>query len=152
MPCYSKSNAGIGSIRKGGLSGGPSVTSQQCTKGTTQDGDSQVACTRLYNTTRYRLPEELDSVFIKSLLHRIRADLHEKGFLESPAASLTRYEMYLAFWISALFPVCWNDHFVLFALFCLVPADAYVVYAHASSSPEEHVTGICGCRGRHQQT
>lgn len=49
-----------------------------------------MTCSRLYNTTKYRLPDELDSVFIKSLLHRIRADLHAKGYLESATASLTR--------------------------------------------------------------
>lgn len=39
---------------------------------------------------KYRLPEEVDALFVKTLLHRIRSDLHSRGLLDSAEAPLTR--------------------------------------------------------------
>lgn len=43
-----------------------------------------------HSAARYRLPEEVDGLFVKTLLHRIRSDLHARGLLESADAPLTR--------------------------------------------------------------
>ena len=43
------------------------------------------------SVARYRLPEEVDGLFVKTLLHRIRSDLHARGLLDSPDAPLTRH-------------------------------------------------------------
>eukprot|EP00892_Ulva_mutabilis_P004259 jgi/Ulvmu1/2204/UM013_0050.1 len=44
-----------------------------------------------HSAVRYRLPEEVDSLYVKTLLCRIRGDLHARGLLDTADAPLTRY-------------------------------------------------------------
>lgn len=69
---------------------GPGTTG---TQGSTADAtrrEQHSLARSVYSTKKYRLPDEIDATFIKSLLLRIRTDLHAKGYLESPHGQLTR--------------------------------------------------------------